>query len=163
MYYIVLYALRRGRMYSNVLRCTLLCFLSTCTPPVLRVYSSGTLPTALKFPNLDVNHWNHKSPRIWHGGGTRRADLHSTAFRLYSVRTLLGTLCVLWGGLGHGDGGGCSIVLWRVLLVYCECTLIEVRSTVLWHVLYTYCVMYSIMYSVLQNAPCTLNVLSWAV
>jgi hypothetical protein len=35
--------------------------------------------------------------------------------------------------------------------MYCECTLIGVRSTVLWYVLYAYCV----MSSVLQNAPCT--------
>ena len=162
MYSIVLYVLRRGRMYSNVLRCTLLCFWSTCTPPVLRVYSSGTLPTALKFPNLDINHSNHKSPRIWHGGGTRRADLHYSIPTVlcsysatYSVRTLWGVGTWWWGGR--------SIVLWRVLLVYCECTLIGVRSTVLWYVLLVYCVMYSIVYSVLQNAPCTLNVLSWAV
>ena len=96
-------------------------------------------------------------------GGVLDGRTCSTAFRLYSVRTPLRTLLVLWGGLGHGDGGGRSTVLWRVLLVYCECTLIGVRSTVLWYVLLVYCVMYFIVYSVLQNAPCTLNVLSWAV
>ena len=54
--------------------------------------------------------------------------------------------------------GGRSTVLWCVLLVdmYCECTHIGVWSTVLWYVLYAYCVMYSIVYSVLQHAPCTL-------
>ena len=118
---------------------------NSCTLYVLRVYSARTA-----------------SVLSMYFACTRWADLQYI-FRMYSVRTPLRTLRVLWGGLGHGDGGGCSIVLWRVLLVYCECTLIEVRSTVLWHVLYTYCVMYSIMYSVLQNAPCTLNVLSWAV
>ena len=41
---------------ANIIRCTLLCFWSTCIPPVLRVHSSGTLPTALKCPKLDINH-----------------------------------------------------------------------------------------------------------
>jgi hypothetical protein len=38
--------------------------------------------------------------------------------------------------------------------VYSERTLIGVRSTVLWYVLYMS--MYSIVYSVFQNVPCTL-------
>ena len=38
-------------------------------------------------------------------GGVLDGRTCITAFRLYSVRTLLRTLCVLWGGLGHGDGG----------------------------------------------------------
>ena len=84
-------------MYSNAFRCTLLCFWSTCTPHVLRVYSNGTLPTALKFPKI-----GHKSlkPQVtadmaW--GGTRWAGLqYSTPTVLcvvlcvYSARTLGG-------------------------------------------------------------------------
>ena len=38
-------------------------------------------------------------------GGVLDGRTCITAFRLYSVRTLLRTLCVLCGGLGHGDGG----------------------------------------------------------
>jgi hypothetical protein len=79
MYSIVLYVLRRGRMYSNEFRCTLLCFWSTCTPYVLRVYSSGTLSRVRRAQNT---HWNHKSPRIqsvtpmWYSHGPSR--IHCT-------------------------------------------------------------------------------------
>ena len=51
MYSIVLYVLRCGRMYSNVLRCTLMCFWSTCTLHVLRVYSTGTLTRVMGAQN----------------------------------------------------------------------------------------------------------------
>ena len=58
------------------------------------------------------------------------------------------------GTLACGPTRAAADVLHDELL--CECTLIGVRSTVLRYVLHAYFAMYSIVYSVLQNAPCTL-------